>query len=660
MAAVTIADAAAFLAQQWPCFPCDARKRPITPRGFYDATSHPAAVRAMFQSPDAALIGVPMGPASGLLCLDVDYGKGGLEWLEANADRLPETRTHRTMNGGRHLFFKWPKGRNLRNRASKWAAGVDIRAEGGYAIMPPSPGYDIVDASMPADAPAWLLDLIDPPAAIQVAQTYTPPSTRIPDRYAEAALDGECRAVATAPEGTRNDRLNIAAVKLGSLVAAGALSESVVRAELRRAALHAGLDPRETDLTIASGLAFGLTQPRAVPERQQRIAPSSNGRTPGFEPDDAGSMPAGAANPTQLTDGGTPRHLPLVYLDEIEPCLDAKDFVEGVLVEQSAAVVYGESNAGKTFLATDLALSVSAGLQWFGHAVDQGGVVYCVLEGGSGFRNRVRAWLEFNAQPNSIPFAAIPASINLLDPEADTQKLIAAIQEAAARFQMPIKLVVIDTLARAFAGGNENSSEDMGRLVLNMDAIRAATKAAVLFIHHSGKDQAKGARGHSSLRAAIDTEIEVKAPGEDEDAPRVAKVVKQRELPKGETISFGLKVVELGHNRRNKPVTTCVVTPAEKPVETASRLSPGAKMGLSALHETVIRSGQSPVSADIPRWARVVRLDDWRREFYRHSDAPSEDAKQKAFQRAVKDLRTAQRVGVLDGWAWLADAKQPV
>jgi hypothetical protein len=648
---MTIADAAAFLAQQWPCFPCDARKRPITPRGFYDATSHPAAVRAMFQSPDAALIGVPMGPASGLLCLDVDYGKGGMEWLEANADRLPETRTHRTMNGGRHLFFKWPKGRNLRNRASKWAAGVDIRAEGGYAIMPPSPGYDIVDASMPADAPAWLLDLIDPPAHVQVAQTYTPPSTRIPDRYAEAALDGECRAVASQQEGGRNDRLNVAAVKLGTLVATGALSESVVRSELRRAALHAGLDPRETDLTIASGLAYGLTQPRELPQRVAPLgAPAS--RVAPSVPVAASGQPTD--NPTQLTDGGTPRHLPLVYWNDIRPAIAGSDFVEGLLIEGAMTVVYGPSNCGKTFFCTDLAIHVATGRKWRGREIDPGGVIYCALEGAHGISNRVAAFRKRHGLEGvEVPFAIIPVTLDLLDPAADTQRLIDAIQAARHEMGCAVKLVVLDTLSRAMAGGNENSPEDMGSLVTNGDRIRQQTGAHVLWVHHSGKDQAQGARGHSLLRAATDTEIEISRP--DKDSPSTAKVTKQRELEIDGAWTFTLESVELGTDRRGKPVTSCVVIEAEPEENHTSRLSPSGRDALKSLHETLIKTGQRNRHPDVPASARVVRLEAWRIEFYTRSHLDNQDARKKAFQRGVKDLRDAGVVGVLHDLAWLTE-----
>ena len=111
------------------------------------------------------------------------------------------------------------------------------------------------------------------------------------------------------------------------------------------------------------------------------------------------------------------------------------------------------------------------------------------------------------------------------------------------------------------AGGNENASEDMGALVINSDHIRRETKAHVCFIHHSGKDSARGARGHSSLLAAADTEIEVT----NDDGARIARVTKQREMECSGEFSFSLHVVTLGENRRGKPVTSCVVVTEAEP-----------------------------------------------------------------------------------------------
>lgn len=636
---MSISDAAAFLAQEWPVFPT-AGKVPLV-KWRERASRDPAAVRAMF-SPDATGIGVPMGPDAGVFLVDLD-GADGLEWLAANRHRLPPTRLHRTPSGGLHLLFNWPA-RMIRNSVRKIAPGVDIRGQGGFAVFPPTTGYTIEDDAMPADAPAWLLDAIDPPAAPKAAITYTAPSTRIPDRYAEAALDGECRAVASAAEGGRNHRLNIAAVKLGSLVAAGALSEATVRQELRRAALHAGLDPRETDLTIQSGLTFGLTQPRAVPERQERI--------PHQAPAIVANGAIGTDNPTQLKDTPAAPGLPLVYWHDIKPAIAGADFVEGLLIEGAMTVVYGPSNCGKTFFCTDLAIHVATGRKWRGREIDPGGVIYCALEGAHGISNRVAAFRKRHGLEGvEVPFAIIPVTLDLLDPEADTNRLIDAIQAASAEMGCKVKLVVLDTLSRAMSGGNENSPEDMGALVSNGDRIRQVTGSHVLWVHHSGKDQAQGARGHSLLRAATDTEIEISRP--DKDSPSTAKVTKQRELEIDGAWTFTLERVELGTDRRGKPVSSCVVVDAEGAVTMGGpRLSQGAQAGLTALHEALIQHGKRGVSRDIPEGVRVVTLDAWRREFYARSHLDTQDAKRQAFHRAIKDLRASGKVNVFNDFAW--------
>lgn len=363
---------------------------------------------------------------------------------------------------------------------------------------------------------------------------------------------------------------------------------------------------------------------------------------------------AGLPQPAPKPDDG----LNVLRFEDISPVLDTADFVQGLLIEGSAAVIYGESNAGKTFFATDLSLHVAAGLEWNGRRVEQGGVVYCVLEGGTGFRNRVSAWRsDHGMEDATIPFSAIPQSLDLLDPEADTPRLIAAIKAEAARMAMPVKLVVIDTLARAFAGGNENASEDMGMLVHNMDLIREETGACVVFIHHSGKDQAKGARGHSSLRAAIDTEIEVVA--SDDSDIKTATAVKQRELKKGDVFAFRLEIAVLGMNRHGEDVTTCLVRPAEASEipKKAARLPAGARAALKALTEALAKGGQPARDRDIPENVPVVPVEAWRREFYARSELDNQEAKKKAFMRGSKTLIECGAAAVLFDKVWIVRAE---
>lgn len=355
--------------------------------------------------------------------------------------------------------------------------------------------------------------------------------------------------------------------------------------------------------------------------------------------------------------------LPVIFFEDIQPNLDAADFVEGVLIEGSMAVVYGESNCGKTFFMTDLGLHVAMGKQWRGKEVEQGGVIYCALEGSHGISNRVAAFRKYHQlEGQRLPFAVVPYSINML--EGDVERLIDAIQAAAEPFGCPVKMVVIDTLARAMAGGDENGPSDMGKLVFSTKQVQQETGACVVYVHHSGKDAARGARGHSSLRAATDTEIEVSR--ENKDSPSVALAMKQREMEIEGEFWFRLERVELGTNRRGKPVTSCVVADAEKPIAPGMvgkagrngktpKLSPAAQLGLRAFYAAISRDGAIlPPAKDYPANTVAVSNADWRKEFYQLKSGTT-DLKKHAFSKAEDDLLSQNIITQRDNMVWLVE-----
>ena len=655
-----------------PVFPCDAQKRPMTQHGFRDATKDPETIRRSFRN--AAMIGIPTGEASGFFVLDLDCKNGaqGLEWLAAHEARLPQTRRHRTRSGGVHLLFAMPAGRAIRNSASKVGPGVDVRGTGGYIIAPPSDGYDVVDACTIAEAPAWLLDLIDPPAA--PAQPIAPRPPSLPRQsgdgtpYAMAALDAAASAIMTAPDGAKHDTLNREAYSIGGLVAAGQIAEGLAIATL--ASALDGLRARCEDFpaaqkTLRQAFAQGMAKPREAPTPRlvrrivEEYAPTGPEPPPLDQAPDHWSAepdPEPAAPEIDRVASDAPATgLPLVYFQDVEPALTGEDFLEGVLIRAAMSVFYGPSNCGKTFFACDLALHVAYGKPWNGREVTQGGVIYCAMEGAHGIRNRVTAWARhYGLEGAPIPFAIIPVALNLQDPEADTSRLIEAIETAAAKMGQPVALVVMDTLSRAMAGGNENSPEDMGALVMNSDRIRQATGAHVAWIHHSGKDQAQGARGHSLLRAATDTEIEISRL--DSNSPSTARVTKQRELEIDGVWTFSLERVELGINHRGKPVTSCIVTPAETMAQEArASLTNGESMALRILHDVMAAQPvQPPYQAAQAGVQCAASKHAWREAFFARSTADSHEAKKKAFNRAAEGLSQKGKIGVHHDLVWAA------
>ena len=268
--APNLADAA--IAIGLPVFPCDAQKRPLTPNGYKDATSDPAAIRRMFAMPGAAMIGMPTGEVSGVVAVDVDVKdqRQGMDWLNANSHRMPQTRTIRTGSGGLHIYLSWP-GQRVKNSASKIAPGIDVRGDGGYVIVPPSPGYAVADNAPIADIPDWLLPVLCPPEAAPAAAIVRQRDA-VPDLYTERALQEELARAASAPDGTRNHTIHEVAVKLGTLVGAGMLSRATVEAELGAIAAQWPNRPKSID-TIKRGLEYGIANPRQVPEREAETLP---------------------------------------------------------------------------------------------------------------------------------------------------------------------------------------------------------------------------------------------------------------------------------------------------------------------------------------------------------------------------------------------------
>jgi hypothetical protein len=413
------------------------------------------------------------------------------------------------------------------------------------------------------------------------------------------------------------------------------------------------LNGKPLDKHHANGKATAEELNRKYPDRFKAAAPEPGDAE--IPPEDRGDMP-GDGEPKAESKYAPPPPpqdprpgLPLLYYADVAPVLETADFVEGLLIDGAMSVVYGESNSGKTFWALDLSLYVADGAPWRGRSVDRRGVLYLALEGGHGIRNRVAAWRKHYGVAVA-PFAVVPVQVNLLDPAADAVRVIEAAADAAEKLGRPVGLVVVDTLARAMAGGNENSPEDMGAFVRNVDLIRQTIPGHVQVIHHSGKDTAKGARGHSSLRAATDTEIEVTR--DMVTGLSSARVTKQRDLPCDGEFTFRLESVELGHDRRGKPVTSCVVVEAEVPMREPT-LPGDQQTALVILVELVAEQGQDGF-AGTPAGTRSVPVGWWRDRVYeRTKPGASQDTKQKAFRRAVDGLVEARKVAVRGDRVWL-------
>lgn len=271
------------------------------------------------------------------------------------------------------------------------------------------------------------------------------------------------------------------------------------------------------------------------------------------------------------------------------------ELIEGTVGRIATAVLYGDSNSGKTFLAIEMAHAVAMGQVWLGRRTVQGLVLYLATEAAESVRMRSLARRKYTgaAAPGLV---VVTSPVNFFDGMADAAAVIALVQEVESELNGKVALIVADTLARISAGANENSGEDMGIVLKHADAIRLATGATFLWVHHTGKDAAKGMRGWSGMRAAIETEIEVTA--DEATGLRSAEITKQRDLPgKGTRIGFRLVPVPIGVNRWGTERSSCVVVAADAPEKKVRGKRPSEIAG--AITELLTQHGTGMVKGRV-------------------------------------------------------------
>lgn len=267
---------------------------------------------------------------------------------------------------------------------------------------------------------------------------------------------------------------------------------------------------------------------------------------------------------------------------DFSPSFDNHALVQGLLPEKALAAMIGASNTGKSALALDLCVAVAMGFPFRGLRVRQCAVLYVATEGAQGLQNRIAALRVARELAPDAALGVVTVSVDLCSSPADSSRIVATCAALELITGRPVGLVVIDTVARAMNGADENSGADMGRFLANAEDIKTQTGATVLLIHHAGKDTSKGARGHSSFRAALDTEITV----EGATNPRTVAVTKQRDLAPLEPFAFNLTPVTLGNNSYGEPVTAVVVEHSDAPTpKRLSGLGKNQSAALAALRE---------------------------------------------------------------------------
>lgn len=357
------------------------------------------------------------------------------------------------------------------------------------------------------------------------------------------------------------------------------------------ASLHA--DPRDAELAESY-----------LPKGERVITPLRAGDGP-----DAPPIKQGATTATTLF-----RFIPACeYLTPPDPPNWA---IDGIAEVDSLCQLFGDPEAGKSFMAIDWACCVATGKPWKGREVQQGPVLYINGEGRNGFNRRLNAWQIANqVDLAGAPLHISSTSTQLTDGIARAE-LEAVLAEFIREHGQP-RMIVIDTLARNFGPGDENSTQDMSAAVATMDAIREMTQAWTLAVHHSGHGDKARARGSIVMRGSIDTEYRM-----GRITPEGDTMLTSNKMKDGSPIapmSFRFADVELGiQDTHGKPVTSAVLLQtaalAQEPGMPPDRKGKGKNQNtaLGLLVTMYARRRQNLTNNGLDASGVTVEMNEWR------------------------------------------------
>lgn len=358
----------------------------------------------------------------------------------------------------------------------------------------------------------------------------------------------------------------------------------------------------------------------------------------------------------EKTIGQTEPSFPLVQASQLtaEP-IQIEWLVENILEQGSLNLLFGEPGAGKSLFALDWAFCMAAGLDWNGYRTQKTDVVIVAGEGFAGMARRLKA-LEVKYQrtaPERLFISKRPA--DFLD-EINIKWLADTINTTCPN----PGLVIIDTLHRNMTG-DENSSQDIGKFISNIDQLLRPLGAAVLVVHHSGHGDKQRSRGSSSIRAAMDGEFSATK----SEGGIILACHKAKDFEALKPLQFSLKPIDLEWlDDDGEPLTSVYLMydGEAKPTAKKHKLTARDDAILASLKEAIAGHGVEPTAEIKAKFGgfddclnnhkKVVHVDHWRDLAYPLIDAETPDAKQKAFKRARTKLFELGKAIDFDGYWW--------
>lgn len=291
--------------------------------------------------------------------------------------------------------------------------------------------------------------------------------------------------------------------------------------------------------------------------------------------------------------------------------LESGAIIKGLLRPGEAGTIYGPSGAGKSFVSLDMAWRIAMGEPWHNRKVKRRPVLYVILEGVGGFKKRMLAAVLEHGSPANY-FARFKLPISLVRAEAGTkgvQEIVESFRKLLAVTGETTGVIIIDTLARAIAGDNENDTGDMTHFVEHRQgAIARETGAATLVVHHTNKQGT--IRGNTANFGAQDLVIRV----DRDDDKRTVVAEKVKDGVEGPLFDFELKSVPLGTDQDGDPIDSCIIkTPDPEPTVSARKQKKrtGPQLAfLGAFERVKLRGPNMPVCPETGEVLSAARAED--------------------------------------------------
>jgi len=446
--------------------------------------------------------------------------------LEEKAGDL-DTVEQETGGGGVQLFFRAPKG--WTPPTCKTSIGVDIRGQGGFAMMPPSmhesgKRYDWKEGREPwvmdiADAPQWLCDQITTLAQEHGGSTGTSSGPTQRTASTGASTDAFGRVVDGREEYmTKMVWARVVQEYRESPIMPGQAEqdammrelftkyERVVKSRIREPGTpnHILLEREGRGVSLFKQkwtAAFdqwegkvrdhaGAPPPHKERPQQHQQQQSSEGRQKdGNSENNADPKPEADADDPGEEFRETFNLYELLSVTAIKNLPDPNWLFEGMVIDRGLGFVFGPPGCGKSFITLGMALSLACGFdEWWGRKIKRKGpVIYISSEGVGDIKFRLRAWENhLRVKADEAPFYLIRQTINFML-DTDVNKLLLTIDTLCKQLgELPV-MIVVDTVSRVLPGADENLQKDMTLFIRACDEVRETFGATVVGVHHTSR-----------------------------------------------------------------------------------------------------------------------------------------------------------------------------